>query len=257
MLEPIYVVEQSGHQHLEICEHNWHALPGPWAIESLPEGARPRKEWLYWSAWLRWQLEDVNCPCAKRLLVELVRKDLEGLPDWDPARPLGQSCVSLPHTACAPFELLRQWHRYHRGMLYAKEVLNRFGDMGIDWATMILTEQDHAWQTPPPPRPTERGRAAFKIKKANLDEHFRHVIIDMLGNPFRPVELVAAWTESRDGIVRKIAAAIYENFAFADMPILADALEEAGCCNAEVLAHCRAPTMHVRGCWVLDLLLGK
>ncbi len=41
------------------------------------------------------------------------------------------------------------------------------------------------------------------------------------------------------------------------MPILADALEEAGCDNAEVLTHCREPGVHVRGCWVVDLVLDK
>jgi hypothetical protein len=57
--------------------------------------------------------------------------------------------------------------------------------------------------------------------------------------------------------VRKIAGAIYEERAFDRLPILADALEEAGCTDAEVLEHCRGPGPHVRGCWVVDLLLGK
>ena len=50
---------------------------------------------------------------------------------------------------------------------------------------------------------------------------------------------------------------MYESRNFARMPTLADALEEAGCTNADILAHCRQPGEHVRGCWVLDLLLGK
>jgi hypothetical protein len=41
------------------------------------------------------------------------------------------------------------------------------------------------------------------------------------------------------------------------MPILADALEDAGCANPDLLDHCRTPGVHVRGCWVLDLILGK
>ena len=55
----------------------------------------------------------------------------------------------------------------------------------------------------------------------------------------------------------RIAQAIYDKRAFDRMPILADALEDAGCDNADILAHCRGPNEHVRGCWVVDLILGK
>ena len=44
---------------------------------------------------------------------------------------------------------------------------------------------------------------------------------------------------------------------FDDLPVLADALEEAGCDNREILAHYRSGGEHVRGCWVVDLMLGK
>jgi hypothetical protein len=57
--------------------------------------------------------------------------------------------------------------------------------------------------------------------------------------------------------VRKIVKAIYDERAFERMPILADALEDAGCDDQDILNHCRQSGEHVRGCWVLDLLLGK
>jgi len=57
--------------------------------------------------------------------------------------------------------------------------------------------------------------------------------------------------------VPKLATTIYEERAFDRLPILADALEEAGYDSAELLAHLRGPGRHVRGCWALDLLLGK
>src|SRR2546421_491710 len=57
--------------------------------------------------------------------------------------------------------------------------------------------------------------------------------------------------------VEQLARSLYEERRFGDMPVLADALEEAGCQEAAVLEHCRGPGPHVRGCWVLDLLLGK
>jgi hypothetical protein len=54
-----------------------------------------------------------------------------------------------------------------------------------------------------------------------------------------------------------LAQVIYDERRFADLPILADALEEAGCTNTDILDHCRLPGEHVRGCWVVDLILRK
>lgn len=75
--------------------------------------------------------------------------------------------------------------------------------------------------------------------------------------PFRPVIIVPAWAAWNGGTVVKLARAIYEDRTFDRLPILADALEEAGCDNADILAHCRQRGEHVQGCWVVDLLLGK
>jgi hypothetical protein len=80
---------------------------------------------------------------------------------------------------------------------------------------------------------------------------------ELFGNPFRPVTIPSAWLSWNDATVSKLAELIYSRRCFGDLPILADALEEAGCDNADVLAHCRQPGEHVRGCWVIDLLLGK
>jgi hypothetical protein len=77
---------------------------------------------------------------------------------------------------------------------------------------------------------------------------------DIFGNPFRPVSVEPMWLSST---VQAMAASIYAERAFDRMPILADALEEAGCDNADILNHCRGPGPHVLGCWVVDLLLGK
>ena len=61
----------------------------------------------------------------------------------------------------------------------------------------------------------------------------------------------------RSQTVQQLAAAIYDERRFEEMPVLADALEEADCWDEEILSHCRKPGLHVRGCWVIDLLLGK
>ena len=78
---------------------------------------------------------------------------------------------------------------------------------------------------------------------------------DIFGNPFRPVAFDPAWRTS-DAVA--LARAMYDARNFGAMPILADALQDAGCDSADVLTHCRdANQVHVRGCWVCDLVLGK
>jgi hypothetical protein len=83
------------------------------------------------------------------------------------------------------------------------------------------------------------------------------LVREVYGNPFQPVPAERAWLSWREGTVVRMAEAIYDEWAFERLPILADALEDAGCDSAEILAHCREPGEHVRGCWVVDLLLAK
>jgi hypothetical protein len=80
---------------------------------------------------------------------------------------------------------------------------------------------------------------------------------DLIGNPFRPLNIDPSWLSWRDGTIPKMAQAIYDEYAFDRLPILADALEDAGCTDVAILEHCRGEGPHVRGCWVVDLLLGK
>jgi hypothetical protein len=84
---------------------------------------------------------------------------------------------------------------------------------------------------------------------------------DLFGNPFRPVSLAPAWMTPT---VLDLAQAAYDNRLLPSglldnsrLAVLADALEEAGCTDPDMLGHLRGPGTHVRGCWVIDLLLGK
>jgi hypothetical protein len=77
---------------------------------------------------------------------------------------------------------------------------------------------------------------------------------DIFGNPFRPVAFELRW---RTTDVVTLAQGIYDDRAFDRLPILADALMDAGCADESVLEHCRSDGPHVRGCWVVDLVLGK
>lgn len=77
---------------------------------------------------------------------------------------------------------------------------------------------------------------------------------DIFGNPFRPVTIDPSWLTPT---VLALASQMYESRDFSPMPILADALQDAGCENEAILNHCRQAGEHVRGCWVVDSLTGK
>ena len=77
---------------------------------------------------------------------------------------------------------------------------------------------------------------------------------DIFGNPFRPIAFDPAW---RTSTAVALAQQMYESRDFSAMPILADALQDAGCEHNDILDHCRGDGTHVRGCWVVDLVLAK
>jgi hypothetical protein len=95
--------------------------------------------------------------------------------------------------------------------------------------------------------------------EAVQSERDTHVLVmrDIFGNPFQAADIAQDWLHFNKGIVPSIARAVYDERRWEDMPVLADALEDAGCTDADILNHCRGPGPHVRGCWVVDLLLGK
>jgi len=80
---------------------------------------------------------------------------------------------------------------------------------------------------------------------------------EVIGNPFHSVGVHPSWLRGHNRFISNLAEVIYEERGFDRLPILADALEDAGCDNVDILSHLRGPGPHVRGCWVIDLLLGK
>jgi hypothetical protein len=80
---------------------------------------------------------------------------------------------------------------------------------------------------------------------------------DIAGNPFRPIQIDPGWLRWNDGAIGRLANIIYDERAFERLPILADALEDAGCSDPHILDHCRGPGSHARGCYVVDMLTGK
>jgi hypothetical protein len=101
-------------------------------------------------------------------------------------------------------------------------------------------------------------RAAWQAAKTDHEARVRRECCDQFrdvaGNPFRPVRFDPSW---RTEAVAALAAGVDADQAFERLPVLADALEDAGCADANILTHCRGDGPHVRGCWVVDLVLGK
>jgi hypothetical protein len=164
----------------------------------------------------------------------------------------------------------------------ASHGIEHYPDMGAMYRSWARSEADQAVQHVVNSRAPVAARAHFRALRAlgsqesadQLDgriEPLRPIgtcpqsareasvqvclLRDIFGNPFRPVAFDPAW---RTDTAVSLAKGMYESRDFGAMPILADALQDAGCDSADILDHCRdAGGPHVRGCWVVDLVLGK
>lgn len=129
-----------------------------------------------------------------------------------------------------------------RGTHEVKKLMDADMATAAGWAVL-----DDAWE------------AAYQVTGVEWDEMYADepdyqlaFLHDIFGKPFNRV--ITSWFTPT---IFTLAQAIYADRAFANLPILADALEEAGCDDIDILAHCRSGGEHVRGCWVIDLILGK
>lgn len=155
----------------------------------------------------------------------------------------------------------------------AQEVYDAIHDSGVIWQNVAYlknaeTDAAAAFCSAADDRATATSAAKSVSRKAThaLSHEGKQtteegsqcqLLRDIFGYPFRPVRLDPSWLAWSDGIIVRLAHAIYDERAFDRLPILADALEEAGCTDAYILNHCRQPGEHVRGCWVIDLINGK
>ena len=123
------------------------------------------------------------------------------------------------------------------------------GDLEADWYNMSGSRMGENTISTDEYRQIERDETAKELAAQAA------LVREVFGNPFRPVAFDPAW---RTDTAVSLARQMYEAREFSAMPILADALQDAGCDNDDVLSHCRAANqIHVRGCWVVDLVLGK
>lgn len=144
-------------------------------------------------------------------------------------------------------QAIEAMEQYADGMMRKRDMRKARKAANIPWLTSFDAYEEAA----------NTFQAALLVLMPQQQLSLDDLLSDVSGNLGSAVPLRPSWLRRNDGIVPKIAQAIYADQSFADLPILADALEEAGCENAAILNHCRQHTDHARGCWVLDLLLGK
>jgi hypothetical protein len=178
-------------------------------------------------------------------------------------RAVRSSQPMLPGTAVAVAE------RYADGLASDEDLASErrgapFPNEYAEWV-VALPAYDGAWQA------VDWLTSSRDLVKIDPDalRHFpipldavveRSVLLlrDIFGSLlFRPVSIASEVLAWNDGTVVKLAQGIYDDRAFDRLPVLAAALEEAGCHDADILGHCRQPGPHVRGCWVVDAPLDK
>lgn len=176
--------------------------------------------------------------------VALCRSFTGHLPIYEPVR----ECLDVAERAADGEadrgELFRKWTTHYgtpegADVIFAeKAIVETTREPVIDAVRWTLSYLRHG-----------KKRDGSSLTFADIGRH-------VFGNPFRPPEIEPAMLSWKNETLAKMARMIYDERRFTDMPLLADALEEAGCVDTTVLNHCREPGEHARGCWVVDLLLG-
>jgi hypothetical protein len=103
----------------------------------------------------------------------------------------------------------------------------------------------------------QAAEAVLRVTPVSRQEELYRLLDEIVGYPWGPPKAQRAWLKWNEQTVVKMARTIYDEHRFEELPILADALEEAGCGDRLLLGHCRLEGPHVRGCWVVDLLLAR
>ena len=136
---------------------------------------------------------------------------------------------------------------------------NHWGGQEDEVNSVIIVNAKNAafaagWATGHALYPEDSGNAWYATTKAEEAMQCQ-MLRCIIGNPFHVSPAIKPALLTPEPVA--LAQSIYDSRAFDRMPELADALEEAGCENREILDHCRSTGEHVRGCWVVDLILGK
>jgi hypothetical protein len=217
----------------------WEARPGEWGLAQAPRKVQPRQAWLAECASVRFCLGRVDCPGARHLLRFFKPKLSRYEPRW--AKRLAEGLVGRPPCAEPAVCVCRE----------AARLLPLSGNAdpapGGLWEALFEERLQRVRY--------RSGLAAGQREKEQLEQHRREVWRELLGNPFAAEAFEPAWLDCPD--VARMARAIDQDNNFSRMPILGDALEEAGCTSAAILGHCRQGGTHLPGCWVVGQMLQR
>jgi hypothetical protein len=231
-------------------EKDWLARSDPKAmVEFVRTKGSDRKKLLFAVACCR-RIWSWMADSRSTMAVEVAERFADGLANHRECEAASAAALAAVEgaTRFAGFEFEegddKQWGEFNAA--FAAEIVVRRG--GYDpWESAVTCGYAIEFLTGTPIDAERVAQVAF--------------VLDIFGNPFRSVTINPAW---QTPTVLALATATYENrippagtLEPPRLAVLADALEEAGCDNADILNHCRQPGEHVRGCWVLDLLLGK
>jgi hypothetical protein len=242
-----------------MTEAEWLVCRDPIAmLDQPPHPVTGRKKWQFLAACLPMLFGRANCVgCRSRLHVF----------DFVAERPESPQALALleeARRAKCPTRpagcYLRQLYRYSAFYLDGNLTWCELWNSILDLVCWTNNDAAHAFiQARPTLSLDEKKEPRRAIRQAGDSEMSAAIrnIHDVLGNPFRPISHNSSWLAWNDGAISKMAQVIYDARVFDRLPLLADALEDAGCTDADILSHCRTPSEHVRGCWVVDLLLGK
>jgi hypothetical protein len=215
----------------------------------------------------KWRLG--GCACWRRIerlmdqegcLVHLavVERFADGLPDADQLADAAAAIRGMLLDFTRPVLTHQGTSEFAFAAESASQHLFNPARCSANWLTELADGiRVAAYYSGPPGYDAASIRARYAKREA---EHRWQVSLlrDLFGPlPFRSLTIPSSWRQWDAGTIIHLARGIYEDRAFDRLPILGDALEDAGCTSEDILTHCRQPGDHVRGCWVLDLLLEK
>jgi hypothetical protein len=233
-----------------MTEQKWLRLKKSWPMLKYLRGkVSDRKLWLFVAAFWR----NASITFSERIC-QLVTNVIEQVADESDPSVDYRAVIEAIYEERDSFVEVPDYEkaahiRDFRDILFPDEVIERWRRTGWD-NTAVL----HAALL----GTSQRGFLAARWVSYFDSHSLSGILRDIMGSPFHSVALNPVWLSWHGGLLVSMARQMYDSRDFSDLPVLADALEEAGCANQEMLSHCRQQGgVHVRGCWVVDLLLGK
>ena len=231
---------ENGHRFLITDEQEWLARADSWGIDMLPESILGRKQMLHEYHCRQQLVPFLECEICRHPIAEFGGEEIlpDDADDQSAIREWYACTHPLSEPKCDAWPIWKVVINWHRGVICLSELRNGLSNQLFEMADKSrLTPASADW------------RESFRAWSRTL-------ALDLIGpNPFRPTPFSPSW---RTDTAVTLARTMYESREFSAMPILADALQDAGCDNTDILNHCRDMSqVHVRGCWVVDLVLGK